>query len=116
MIGERWSARFQELRDLFARHRVPAGFYDAASGRGRQMLADLGLELPELPVVVLRFAAERPVLVNPSNQQIVDAFGVMTPIPAGEVFDVAVVGARPGRARRRGRRVLRRAFDRGGRA
>ena len=95
VIGERWSARFQELRDLFARHRVPAGFYDATSGRGRQMLADLGLELPELPVVVLRFGAERPVLVNPSNRQIADAFGVMTPISPGEVFDVAVVGAGP---------------------
>jgi thioredoxin reductase (NADPH) len=95
VIGERRSARFQELHDLFARHRVPAGFYHAGSGRGRQMLTDLGLELPELPVVVLRFAAERPVLVNPSNQQIVDAFGVMTPISPEEVFDVAVVGAGP---------------------
>ena len=95
VIGERWSARSQELRDLFSRYRVPAGFYDAASGRGRQMLADLGLELPELPVVVLRFGAERPALVNPSNQQIVDAFGIMTPISPGEVFDVAVVGAGP---------------------
>jgi thioredoxin reductase (NADPH) len=26
VIGPRWSARSQELRDLFARHRVPAGF------------------------------------------------------------------------------------------
>ena len=26
VIGERWSARSQELRDLFARYRVPAGF------------------------------------------------------------------------------------------
>ena len=33
VIGERWSARSQELRDLFARHRVPAGFYDATSGK-----------------------------------------------------------------------------------
>ena len=95
VIGERWSARSQELRDLFARHRVPAGFYDVASGHGRQLLADLGLECPELPVVVLRFAAERSTLVNPSNAEIVDAFGVMTPIPPGEVFDVAVVGAGP---------------------
>jgi thioredoxin reductase len=95
VIGERWSARSQELRDLFARHRVPAGFYDAASGRGRQMLADLGLELPELPVVVLRFGAGRPALINPSNLEIADAFGVMTPISPGEVFDVAVVGAGP---------------------
>jgi len=95
VIGERWSARSQELRDIFSRHRVPAGFYDAASGRGRQMLADLGLELPELPVVVLRLGAERPVLVNPSNLEIADAFGVMTPISPGEVFDVAVIGAGP---------------------
>src|SRR5215469_8978381 len=95
VIGERWSARSQELRDLFARHRIPAGFYDAASGRGQQMLADLGLELPELPVVVLRFGPERPALVNPSNLEIADAFGVMTPISPGEVFDVAVVGAGP---------------------
>jgi len=95
VIGEQWSARSQELRDLFSRHRVPAGFYDAASGHGRQMLRDLGLESAELPVVVLRFAAKRSVLANPSNQQIADAFGVMTPIPPGEVFDVAVVGAGP---------------------
>ena len=95
VIGERWSARSQELRDLFARHRVPAGFYDAASGRGRQMLGDLGLASPDLPVVVLRFAAGRPALVNPSNREIADAFGVMTPVSAGEVFDLAVIGAGP---------------------
>ena len=95
VIGERWSVRSQELRDLFARHRIPAGFYDATSERARQMLAELGLESPELPVVVLRVAAEQATLVNPSNRQIADAFGVMTPIPPGEVFDVAVVGAGP---------------------
>ena len=116
VIGERWSARSQELRDLFSRHRVPAGFYDATSGQGLQMLRELGLESPELPVVALRFAAERPVLVNPSNLEIADAFGVMTPISPGEVFDVAVVGARPSRARCRGLRVLRRPADRGCRA
>jgi thioredoxin reductase len=95
VIGQRWSARSQELRDLFARHQIPAGFYEATSRQGRQMLADLGLASPELPVVVLRFAAQRQVLVNPSNLQIVDAFGVMSPISPGEVFDVAVVGAGP---------------------
>jgi thioredoxin reductase len=95
VIGQRWSARSQELRDLFARHRVPAGFYDAASERGRQLLGELGLSSPELPVVVLRFGAGQPALVNPSNAEIADAFGVMTPISPGEVFDLAVVGAGP---------------------
>src|SRR5215831_5741216 len=95
VIGQRWSARSQELRDLFARYQIPAGFYDASSGQARQMLGELGLASPELPVVVLRFATERPVLVNPSNLQIADAFGLMRPIPPGEVFDVAVAGAGP---------------------
>ena len=95
VIGERWSARSQELRDLFARHRIPAGFYDATSGQARQMLHELGLQSPDLPVVVLRFGEKRPALVNPSNPEIADAFEVMTPISPGEVFDVAVVGAGP---------------------
>jgi thioredoxin reductase (NADPH) len=95
VIGERWSARSQELRDIFARYRIPAGFYDVTSGQARQMLHKLGLESPELPVVVLRFGAGRPVLVNPSNRQIADAFGVMRPVSPEEVFDVAVVGAGP---------------------
>jgi len=95
VIGQRWSARSQELRDLFARHQVPAGFYDAASGPARQMLGELGLQSPELPVVVLRFGTGLPALVNPSNAEIADAFGLMTPISPGEVFDLAVVGAGP---------------------
>ena len=95
VIGKRWSARSQELRDLFSRHRVPAGFYDATSEHGRQLLHEAGLESPELPVVVLRFGAEPSALVNPSNLEIADAFGLMRPIPPGEVFDVTVVGAGP---------------------
>ena len=59
------------------------------------MLRELGLQSPELPLVVLRFGAERSTLVNPSNLQIADAFGVMTPVSPEEVFDVAVVGAGP---------------------
>ena len=95
VIGQRWSARSQELRDIFARHRIPAGFYDAVSGRGQQILHEAGLASADLPVVMLRFGVGRPALVNPSNAEIADAFGVMTPIPPGEVFDVAVVGAGP---------------------
>jgi thioredoxin reductase len=95
VIGKRWSARSQELRDLFARHRVPAGFYDATSEPAQHLLRELGMASPDLPVVALRFGAGRPALVNPSNAVIADAFGVMTPIPPGEVFDLAVVGAGP---------------------
>ena len=95
MIGERWSARSQELRDMFSRNGIPIGFYDADSDRGRQLLREQGLESAELPVMVLHFAAERPTLANPSNLELAEAFGLMTPIPEGAVFDVAVVGAGP---------------------
>jgi thioredoxin reductase (NADPH) len=95
VIGERWSARSQDLRDLFSRNRVPVGFYDATSEYARQTLHELGLESPELPVVVLRLGTERPALVNPSNREIADAFGIMKPISGEEVFDVTIVGAGP---------------------
>jgi alkyl hydroperoxide reductase subunit AhpF len=95
VIGERWSARSQELRDGFSRNAIPIGFYDAVSEHGRQMLDELGLVSPDLPVVGLWFGEVRSTLVNPSNLEIADAFGLMTPIPADEMFDVAVLGADP---------------------
>ena len=48
VIGERWSQRSQELRDMFVRNRVPTGFHDASSPKGRELLASLGLVDPEL--------------------------------------------------------------------
>ena len=95
VIGERWSARSQELRDTFSRNGIPIGFYDTATQQGQRMIRELGLVSPDLPVVVLRFGADRSTLVNPTNLEIADAFGLMTPIPAEDVFDVAVVGAGP---------------------
>jgi len=95
VIGERWSARSQELRDMFSRNGIPIGFYEAISEQGQHMLRELGLVAPELPVIVLRFGSERSTLVNPTNLEIADAFGLMTPIPAEEIFDVAVIGAGP---------------------
>ena len=95
VIGERWSPRSQELRDTFSRNRIPAGFYDAASARGRRMLHEAGLKSPQLPVVLLRFGADPSTLVNPTDVEIADAFGLIMPISAEDVFDVAVVGAGP---------------------
>src|SRR5262245_22109004 len=95
VIGEQWSARSGELRDTFSRNQIPIGFYDAQSARGKQLLSELGLEEAELPVVALRFAAEKAALANPSNLEIAEAFGLMTPISSEEVFDVAVIGSGP---------------------
>jgi thioredoxin reductase (NADPH) len=95
IIGQRWSARSQELRDTFSRNRIPTGFLDAGSEEGRAALAALGAEGARLPVVVMRFRPDHPVLQDPTNEQMADAFGVSDPVPDGVVFDVAIVGAGP---------------------
>ena len=95
LIGERWSARSQDLRDAFSRYHVPTGFYDVSTASGRERLDDLGLVSPDLPVVVLRFGTERSVLANPTDIEIAEAFGLLAPISADDVYDVAVVGAGP---------------------
>ena len=95
IIGDRWAERSQHLRDTFTRNRIPIGFHDVESRRGRALLADLRLESPRLPIVVLRFRPGRPVLQDPSDLEIADAFGLLTPLDPATVWDVVVVGAGP---------------------
>ena len=95
IIGERWSQRSQELRDMFRRNKVSAGFYDVSQPTGRAMLDTLGLSSPALPVVVLRFRPDRPVLTNPNAIEIANAFGLLDRLDDAGIFDVAVIGAGP---------------------
>ena len=95
MIGDRWSERAQHLRDSFTRNRIPLGFYDADSPEGRSMLAALNLAEPRLPVVQLRFRPQRPVLEDPTDLDIAQAFGLFTALDTSAVFDVVVVGSGP---------------------
>jgi thioredoxin reductase (NADPH) len=95
VIGEQRSVRSQELRETFPRNGIPIGFYDAHSERGQEMLSQFDPDRVDLPVVILRFGADQSILFNPSDLEIAEAFGLMRPVPAEEVFDVAVVGAGP---------------------
>jgi thioredoxin reductase len=95
IIGERWSSRSQELRDMFRRNKVAVGFYDVAQPAGQALLSSLGLTDPALPVVVLRFRPDRPVLANPSAIDIAASFGLLDRLDGVGVFDMAVIGAGP---------------------
>jgi thioredoxin reductase (NADPH) len=95
MIGDRWSGRAQHLRDTLSRNRIPLGFYDADSAEGKGFLEGLNLDEPRLPVVQLRFRPGRPVLEDPSDLEIADAFGLLTPLPADAIYDVVIVGSGP---------------------
>src|SRR5262249_9181518 len=61
----------------------------------QHLLRGLSVRPEDLPVVTLLFGGQERTLLNPTNTELADAFGIVTPVPATEVFDVAVVGAGP---------------------
>jgi thioredoxin reductase (NADPH) len=97
MIGERWSPRAAELRDLLNRNGVPAAFYDIGSRAGRDLLADHGLPPPSdgRPVVILTFRPDLGPLHDPSDELLADAFGVNADIDPDRSVDIAIIGAGP---------------------
>ncbi|HVM52333.1 MAG TPA: FAD-dependent oxidoreductase [Acidimicrobiales bacterium] len=95
VIGERGDPRSAELRDTFRRNHIPIGFYESDSDRGVRLLADLGVAGGALPVVVLNFPDAQMVLEAPTDIEIADAFGLMTPLDTDERFDLTIIGAGP---------------------
>jgi thioredoxin reductase (NADPH) len=91
LVGEQWSPRSHEVRDLLTRNTVPFGFYAADSDEGRRLLAEHGLDAAHLPVAIL---FDGRVLVDPENRVLAEAFGVRTQLDA-EPYDVAIIGAGP---------------------
>ena len=91
VVGEEWSARSHEIRDLLSRNVVPFGFYPAGGGPGKALLEQAGAAAAALPVIIM---LDGRVLENPSNTQLAEALGVQTS-PGGGLYDVAVIGAGP---------------------
>ncbi len=89
VVGEEWSARSHEIRDLLSRNVVPFGFYPVDGGPGKALLEQAGAATAALPVVIM---LDGRVLENPSNTQLAAALGVQTS-PGGGRYDVAVIGA-----------------------
>lgn len=97
IVGDPWSPRSHELRDVLGRSVVPNAFYPADSGEGREILARVKKTSARLPVVIL---FDRLVLVDPANAEIADAFEMISPFGANTLadvrdFDLIVIGAGP---------------------
>lgn len=93
VIGERWSARTAELRDILARNHVPFGFYDATEGG--LLLRGLGIDQPTLPSLVIRLTPEPVVLADPTDLDIARAFGAAGTYDPARDLDVLIIGAGP---------------------
>jgi thioredoxin reductase (NADPH) len=80
-----------ELRERLTKFSEPFRFYNADSGRGRQLLAAQGLDASRLPVLIRH---DGYTMVEPTLDQMIAATGGSTVTDVSEC-DVAVVGAGP---------------------
>src|SRR4029453_16339466 len=90
LVGERWDAVTQSLRDTLQRNGVSSGFYEHESDRGRALLESVGVTGP-LPVAIFD---DGRALARPTAIEIANAMGVNADVAAAD-FDVAVVGSGP---------------------
>jgi thioredoxin reductase (NADPH) len=90
IVGESWSGRAYELRNVLGRCAVPHSFCLADSDQGRTLLAEAGERKP-LPIVIL---PDGRVLTNPSDAELAEAAG-STVNPEQTDFDLVIVGAGP---------------------
>jgi thioredoxin reductase (NADPH) len=91
VVGQQWSPRSHELRDLLDRNGVPFGFIPADSPAGQRLVRDYGVDESRLPAVILHDGS---VLQDPSDAEVAAAHGIAAQPPSARC-DLAIVGAGP---------------------
>jgi thioredoxin reductase (NADPH) len=90
IVGESWSGRAYELRELLGSCALPHAFSLADSENGRVLVSQAG-GAEGLPLVIF---PDGTVLRDPTNVQIIEAAG--SPVnPSSTEFDLVIVGAGP---------------------
>jgi thioredoxin reductase (NADPH) len=94
IVGERWSPRSHETRNLLERYAVPYAFYPVDTDEGRALLRSAGQTSERLPVWTI---FDGRVLVDPSNKEAADALNAAEGRPDREVsdYEMVVVGGGP---------------------
>jgi thioredoxin reductase (NADPH) len=94
IVGSRFDPDTQRLREFAVRNRLLHDFVDVDDRRARGWLAELEIEKPAGPVVLL--GGDR-VLVNPTNDELAAAAGLsVRPMAGSRTYDLIVVGGGPG--------------------
>ncbi|MCW2766517.1 MAG: Thioredoxin-disulfide reductase [Nocardioides sp.] len=95
VVADRTAARGLAITDLLSRNRIPYSFRDRESALGSDVFTRFGR--PDSEVVVWIPALGGISLVDPTNTEIVEAWGLSTTLPEDERdYDLLVVGAGPG--------------------
>src|SRR5512132_3727695 len=94
VVAPQHSGRAYAVSELLNRNGIPHAFRARASELGQRALADMGH--PEGEVVVWMPAIGGATLVNPTDTEILEAWGIPTTLrDVDHVFDLLVVGAGP---------------------
>jgi thioredoxin reductase (NADPH) len=94
VVAERHSGRAYEVSDLLSRNGIPHAFRARESAAGREALAAMGG--PQGEVMVWMPAIGGACLVDPTDAEVIDAWGIPTTLSETDrEFDLLVVGAGP---------------------
>jgi thioredoxin reductase (NADPH) len=95
VVAAEHTGRAYAVRDLLGRNGIPHAFRPRASDLGQRVLARTGH--PDGDVVVWMPAIGGTCLVDPTDAEILEAWGIPTGLPETDrAFDLLVVGAGPG--------------------
>ncbi|HEY1355250.1 MAG TPA: FAD-dependent oxidoreductase [Solirubrobacterales bacterium] len=92
IVADLASPRTAELRDVLGRNGIPYACHPPESAEGRALLEDSGHE--DMTVPIAKVGGGR-FIVDPTNVELADAFGVSTELGREHEFDVVVIGAGP---------------------
>jgi thioredoxin reductase (NADPH) len=96
LLADKGSARGHEIRKLLTRCGIPHLFQDRETPGGEVVLRGLGDDHADADVVVWMPAIAGKVLDNPTDAEVVQAWGIPTTLETDDpTFDVLVVGAGP---------------------
>jgi thioredoxin reductase (NADPH) len=90
VVGETWSGRAYEMRDVLQRCALPHSFCLADSEKGRGLIEEAG-DPDKLPLVVF---PDGTILTDPTDAEIAHAVAIGVE-PDGDEFDLVIVGAGP---------------------
>ena len=90
-VGDQWSPRSHEIRDLFTRNGVPFEFHAVDSGVGRELVRQYAIDVRRLPAAV---RSDGRVLQDPSDAELAASHGIHVAAPSRR-YDLVIVGAGP---------------------
>jgi thioredoxin reductase (NADPH) len=96
VVADELSARGHQISSLLNRNGIPNVFRERGSELADAVLRTLDLTIPDTSVLVWMPALRGKVLVDPTDVEVAEAWGIATTLPAGERdFDVLIVGGGP---------------------